>query len=178
MPVKSPDDYFALFNLTPVFDVNPAELATRYRELQRMVHPDRFAAASDAERLRAVRRAAEVNDAFQTLKDPVRRARYLLELKGVDTDDETDTVMDPAFLMEQLELRERLEQAQSREGAARAQALASLRETFMHRFDETTRAFEAAFAHAHDLAAARARVRELQFLRKLIDQVDSAGEET
>lgn len=176
MSAKSPDDYFTLFNLAPVFDVNPAELATRYRELQRMVHPDRFAAASDAERMRAVQRAAEVNDAFQTLKDPVRRARYLLTLKGVDTDDETDTVMDPAFLMEQLDLRERLEQAQSCAGAARTQMLASLRETFMDRFSETTRAFEADFAH--DLAAARARVRELQFLRKLLDEVDSTGEET
>ena len=101
-------NHFELFGLPVAFDVDAQQLAERYRELQRILHPDRYANASDRERRLSIQHAAQVNEAFQKLKSSLRRARYLLQLKGVEFDDEKETHLDPAFLMEQMELREAL----------------------------------------------------------------------
>lgn len=99
--------YFALFDLPVSFDVDLNELSARFREAQRAVHPDKFANAPEAERRLSMQLAGRVNEAYRVLKNPLSRGRYLLELKGVDLDD-ADTAFDGAFLMEQMELRERL----------------------------------------------------------------------
>jgi molecular chaperone HscB len=106
-------NHFELFGLPVAFEVDTQQLAERYRELQRNLHPDRFANASDRERRLSIQHAAQVNEAFQTLKSSFRRARYLLQLKGVEFDDEKETHLDPAFLMEQMELREALADVRS-----------------------------------------------------------------
>ena len=100
--------HFELFELPVSFELDLQDLSQRYRELQRAVHPDKFANASDYERRLSVEKAAVINDAYQTLKSPQRRARYMLELQSVSFDDEKDIALDPAFLMEQIELRESL----------------------------------------------------------------------
>ena len=100
--------HFELFELPVSFDVDLSQLNQRYRELQRVVHPDKFVNASDRERLLSVEKAALINEAYQILKTPQRRARYMLELQGISFDDEKDIALDPAFLMEQIELREAL----------------------------------------------------------------------
>ena len=100
--------HFELFELPVSFEVNLQDLSQRYRELQRVVHPDKFVNASDRERLLSVEKAAAINEAYQILKSPQRRARYMLELQSVSFDDEKDTALDPTFLMEQIELREAL----------------------------------------------------------------------
>ena len=100
--------HFELFELPVSFEIDLSDLNQRYRELQRAVHPDKYANASDHERRLSVEKAAAINDAFQTLKSPQRRARYMLELQSVSFDDEKDTALDPSFLMEQIELRESL----------------------------------------------------------------------
>ena len=99
--------FFALFDLPVSFDVDLNELSARFREAQRAVHPDKFASAPEAERRLSMQLAARVNEAYRVLKNPLLRGRYLLELQGVDLDD-ADTAFDGAFLMEQMELRERL----------------------------------------------------------------------
>jgi len=86
-------------------------LEKAYRDIQSQVHPDRFAHAGDAERRASLQWTTRVNEAFQVLKHPVSRARHLLELHGVDVAFETNTAMPPEFLMQQLELREKLEEA-------------------------------------------------------------------
>ena len=101
-------NHFELFGLPVAFEIDAQQLAERYRELQRTVHPDRYANAGDRERRLSIQHAAQVNDAFQTLKSSLRRARYLLQLQGIEFDDEKETHLDPAFLMEQIELREAL----------------------------------------------------------------------
>ncbi|SHH33571.1 co-chaperone HscB [Ferrimonas marina] len=101
-------NYFELFALPQGFELDGAALASRYRELQRAVHPDKFAAASDRERMLAVHKTAEINDAFETLKSPLSRAEYLLRLNGIELRGETATVKDPLFLMQQMEWREAL----------------------------------------------------------------------
>ncbi|GAA4896765.1 co-chaperone HscB [Ferrimonas pelagia] len=102
-------NYFELFALPQGFELDGTVLASRYRELQRAVHPDKFASGSDRDRLMAMHKAAEVNDAFQTLKSPLTRAEYLLRLHGIELRGETTTVKDPLFLMQQMEWREALE---------------------------------------------------------------------
>jgi len=101
--------HFELFQLPVSFELDLKDLSQRYRELQRAVHPDKFSNVSDRERRLSVDKAATVNDAYQILKSPQRRARYMLELQSVSFDDEKDMALDPSFLMEQIELREALE---------------------------------------------------------------------
>ncbi len=102
-------NYFSLFDLPVSFTIDQDELQGRYRKLQRLLHPDRYARASDQERRISVQQTAHLNEAFHTLRDIPRRARYLLELKGISFDDDKDTRFDSAFLMQQMELREELE---------------------------------------------------------------------
>jgi molecular chaperone HscB len=102
-------NYFELFNLSFEFDVAVESISDTYRDLQRVVHPDKFAHASEHEKLLAVQKSAEVNDAFQTLKNPLSRAQYMLAEQGVDIQIEQTTLRDPQFLMQQMELREQLE---------------------------------------------------------------------
>lgn len=99
-------NHFELFGLPVGFQIDTDELASRYRELQKVVHPDRFAAADAHSQRLSLQNATRVNEAFQTLKDPMRRAGYLLALRGIDV--EQQTLDDPAFLMQQMEWREAL----------------------------------------------------------------------
>ncbi|ART81033.1 co-chaperone HscB [Oceanisphaera avium] len=103
-------NYFELFGLSPQFDVDSHALADTYRTLQKQFHPDKFAAHSERERLQAVQGAARINDAYTTLKNPLNRAQYLLSLHGVELNAEQQTLKDPAFLMQQMEWREQLEE--------------------------------------------------------------------
>ncbi len=166
-------DYFALFGLERGFRVG-ADLAARYRDLQKSVHPDRYASGSDRERLLAVQRTALINEAYQTLKDPLRRARYLLEQAGLDAGLESNTAMDPAFLMEQMELREALDEA--RDAAEPASALARVSADVTDRVDALVAALEREFA-AGDYQAACESVRRLQFMERLQQQAADLEED-
>ncbi|MCF2856926.1 co-chaperone HscB [Pseudoalteromonas sp. SMS1] len=104
--------YFELFNLPADYNVDLNLLNQRYLELQRAVHPDKFAGKSEREKLLAVQKTAEINDALAVLKHPVKRAEYMLSEQGVDIRAEQQTLQDPAFLMHQMELREALEDIQ------------------------------------------------------------------
>ena len=103
-------NYFELFSLPFQFDIKTDVLADTFRQLQRVVHPDKFAHASAHEQLLAVQKSAEVNDAFQTLKNPLLRAEYMLAEQGIDIQIEQKTLQDTAFLMQQMALREQLEE--------------------------------------------------------------------
>lgn len=100
-------DFFTLFSIPVSFEINIPELTSRYREMQRAVHPDKYANASDAERRISMQMAARVNEGYQVLKDPLARSQYLLELRGISVND-AETSLDNMFLMEQMELREQL----------------------------------------------------------------------
>ena len=100
-------NHFELFDLPVSFDIDTNTLAERYRELQRTVHPDKFASAPNRERRLAMQKATQINEAFQILKKPLTRAAYLLQLHGIDTNQQ-NTTMDSEFLMTQMELREEL----------------------------------------------------------------------
>ena len=99
-------NFFELFQLPVATKVDRQLLAQRYRELQKAVHPDRFTGDSDRQQRLSVQYAAFVNEAFDTLKTPLLRNIYLLKLAGRAIEMEKNTIMDPEFLMEQMELRE------------------------------------------------------------------------
>ncbi|MCK5876328.1 MAG: Fe-S protein assembly co-chaperone HscB, partial [Candidatus Marithrix sp.] len=100
------DNYFTIFGLSQSFEININELTEYYRNLQRTVHPDKFVNAPERERRLAMQKTVLINEAFQTLKNPLKRGLYILQLHNINTDD--NTVMDSAFLMTQMELHEQL----------------------------------------------------------------------
>ena len=112
-------DYFTLFGLPVSYTLSQEQLAVRYQDLQRQYHPDKFANASAAEQLASVQQSATINQAWQTLRHPLTRAEYLLSLHGYDLASEQHTVRDTAFLMEQLELREELDEIEKSQDEAR-----------------------------------------------------------
>jgi molecular chaperone HscB len=162
--------HFELFGLDPAFALDVGRLESAYRDIQSKVHPDRYAQAGDAERRASMQMTTRVNEAYRTLKNPVQRAKYLLELHGVDVGFETNTAMPPEFLMEQMELREALESARD------AAALGMLERVIA----EKKRSLEAQIAHctdmAKDYAAAAGPVRKLMFLDRLDEEVNAAYE--
>lgn len=176
MQVDWSKNYFELFGLPVQFDLDLADLLTRYRELQRQVHPDRFTSAPAEERRLSMQFTTLVNEGYQTLRDPVRRARYLLGLSGAAMNDETDTSMKPEFLMEQMELREALEEARAREDALRR--LAELANDIERRHAAKIEELRASFDRGPGaLDATRNTVRELQFLDKLQQEIREQEEE-
>ncbi|MCO4799768.1 MAG: co-chaperone HscB [Colwelliaceae bacterium] len=101
-------NYFEIFGLEEKFSVDLDQLTERFQAIQKSVHPDRFAHASSQEQLLAVKKSTAVNDAYQTLKKPIKRAEYILSLRGVEIPNEQVTFSDNMFLMRQMELREML----------------------------------------------------------------------
>ncbi len=105
------DDDFTLFGLPQRFAQERDALDGRWRALQAQVHPDRFAADGAAAQRRAMQWSVRVNEAYARLRDPLRRAAYLCELRGAPIEAESNTAMPPAFLMQQMAWREALDEA-------------------------------------------------------------------
>ena len=164
-------NHFELFGLPVKFHVLADALERAYREIQSRVHPDRFAHAGDAERRASLQWTTRVNEAYRTLKDPVQRGRHILELNGVDVAFETNTAMPQEFLLQQMELREALEEAKD------ASALDSLRGSLRTERSSLEEAIAQAIDGANDYAKAAGLVRKLQFLHRLDEEID-AGYET
>ncbi|MBY4678874.1 Fe-S protein assembly co-chaperone HscB [Marinobacterium sp. CAU 1594] len=163
-------NFFELFALPVAYQVDQQQLAGRYRELQKVLHPDRFSHLSERERRLSVQYTAYLNEAQATLKSPLKRAQYLLKLQGVDTTSETSVTMEPAFLMRQMELREELD------AAARAAdpeaALEALQQEVADELRQQRQQFEARY-QADDFDAAAGAVRKMQFLEKLVLEIEA-----
>ena len=101
-------NYFELFNIPISFNVDLSALPHTYQQLQRLTHPDRFASGSEQDKLVALQKNAQVNDAYSVLKSPLSRAEYILSLRGIDLQHEQQTIKDTTFLMQQMEWREEL----------------------------------------------------------------------
>lgn len=104
-------NYFTLFQLPLAFELDSVLLSQRYQKLQQLTHPDKFATASESEKLLAVQKNAQVNDGYQVLKSPLSRAEHILNLRGMELAHEQQTMQDNAFLMQQMEWREALMEA-------------------------------------------------------------------
>jgi molecular chaperone HscB len=141
-----------------------------YRDIQSQVHPDRFAHAGDAERRASLQWTTRVNEAYRTLKSPVQRGKHLLELHGVDVAFETNTAMPTEFLMQQMELREQLEEAKD------AKALDALRAGLQKNRKSLEREIAEAIDAKKDYKGAADLVRKLMFLERLDEEIDSGYE--
>jgi molecular chaperone HscB len=165
-------NHFELFQLPQRFAVDAAALDAAYREVQGRVHPDKFVNATDAEKRVAMQWATRANEAYQTLKNPQKRAQYLCELNGVDLQTESNTAMPMAFLMQQMEWREELGDARAGKDAAALEALErQLKAERKSRLEQV-----AALLDAGDYDQAAQGVRALMFLQKFGDEVRFAFE--
>ena len=168
-------DHFELLGLPARFAVDPAALERGYRELQSQVHPDRFAASTEAERRVAMQWATRANEAYRTLRDPLERARYLLQLRGYDTEEESNTSMPADFLMQQMEWREAVDEAR---GAGDVDELERLRLDIRRSGDGMLGMLERALDADANFVAGCSLVRKLRFLEKLEAEIESALELT
>ncbi|WP_286237040.1 Fe-S protein assembly co-chaperone HscB [Neptuniibacter halophilus] len=162
-------NYFEFIGLPISFHIDQAELSDRSRELQKTLHPDRYAHQSEREQRIAVQYMAHLNEGVATLKSPLLRAQYLLQLQGIDTTVESSTPIDPMFLMQQMELREELEEIPESDDpyAALETLLEEVNGLLRQLREQFAQTFEAA-----DLDAATAAVRKMQFLEKLVLEIE------
>ncbi len=165
MNLQSTD--FELFGMPAQFALERAALDARWKELQREAHPDRFAAQGAAAQRVAMQWSVRINEAYQRLKDPLRRASYLCELNGVPIQAENNTAMPGDFLMLQMQWREALDEAESPEAfeeiAAMADAYASTTRSSIEQLLDTDKNFK----------AAAQQVRSLMFVERFVHEVEA-----
>lgn len=163
-------DHFSLFGLPRAQSLDVERLDVVYRDIQARVHPDKHAHQSDVEKRMAMQWAAQANEAYRTLKDPLARARYLLQLAGHDVGLESNTAMPPEFLLEQMELREQVAEARAAGDDGGLDDLhRRLRKEIRGEHQRLRESLDAG-----DLVGAGALVRQLMFQEKLFQEIDDA----
>lgn len=168
------DNYFELFGLPVRFSLDTAALAHAYRELQKVVHPDRFAhQGAQAQRI-ALQKTAQINDAYQSLKSPLARAEYMLHLAGLDHPGKQKTMRDTLFLMQQMEWRETLEELLQTEDVDGLEDFSNdIRQAQHQHIDLIAQAFDAGEQLKNPEHWAE-EVRKLAFLVKLSSEIAQA----
>ena len=158
---------FELFDVPARFEQDRAQLDARWKALQREAHPDRFAAEGAAAQRVAMQWSVRINEAYQRLKDPLKRAAYLCELLGAPVQAENNTAMPAAFLMQQMEWRENLDDTESAQGLeALAYQVASEQRRVQK---ELARLLD----QAQDPAQAVGQVRALMFIERFTQEVNA-----
>ena len=164
-------DDFELFGVPRRFAQERSALDARWKDLQREAHPDKFAAQGSAAQRVAMQWSVRINEAYQRLKDPMRRAAYLCELHGAPIRAEDNTAMPSAFLVQQMEWREALEEAL---GAAQLDAL----EEGVHQARRAALGrCEQLIDEQQDYAAAAREVRALMFIARFADDIERRREQ-
>lgn len=166
-----------MLGIEPRFDLDLTQVAERHRELSRALHPDRFVGAPAGERRQALNKAILVNEAWRTLKDPVRRAEALLRHHGVVVDEKTEPKASPTLLMEMMEAREELGTLRAKADAAQ---LAAWRVQQEQRRDTVCKVLGerfAALAIGGDVAPVRDKLVELRYLQRLIEETRNAQDD-
>jgi len=161
------DSDFALFGLPQRFAQERSQIDARWKDLQREAHPDRFAAQGAAAQRAALQWSVRINEAYQRLKDPLKRAAYLCERLGAAIDAENNTAMPPEFLMEQMEWREALDEAEGEE------ALAALSDRVLRRRRDMLARIGQLLDHDGDAKAAAQQVRALMFIERFAADIES-----
>jgi molecular chaperone HscB len=187
--VQPPDrtaDHFRVFGLPRTFDLDMADLERRYKEMTKVLHPDRFARADGRARRASLERSVQLNLAWSTLSEPVPRAEYLLSLQGIEVgesasskksgevDNRATQPVDTALLIEVMDLREALAEARSRGDRAK---VASLVADVQAHHDKEMAEVAAGFAAAKpDLAAIAARMVAARYYRRFLEEAEADGE--
>jgi molecular chaperone HscB len=162
---------FQLFGLPETFAQDRAAIDRRWKELQREAHPDKFAAQGAAAQRVALQWSVRINEAYNRLKDPLKRAAYLCHLRGADIEAEKNTSMPAEFLMEQMRWREELDEA------ADEASLDVLHEELAASRREHLARLERLLDHDNDAAAAAQQVRALMFIERFGEQVEARLEQ-
>ena len=158
---------FEIFGLSPRFALDRAALDARWKDLQREAHPDRFATADAQAQRQAMQWSVRINEAYQRLKDPLKRAAYLCELHGAPIQAENNTAMPAAFLMQQMQWREDLEEADGLGDLERmADDVAATRRTMLQELQTTA-------DDRRDWPALAQQVRALMFVERFASDVES-----
>lgn len=165
MNLQSSD--FELFGLPVQFAQESAVLDARWKDLQRKAHPDRFAAQGEAAKRLAMQWSVRINEAYQRLKDPLKRAAYLCELHGAPINAENNTAMPGAFLMQQMEWREALDDADT------ADALDRLNDDVLTARRAALSSLDWLIDEKGDHAAAAQQVRALMFIERFAQDIES-----
>lgn len=166
-------NHFELFGLAPAFRLDMDRLDQAFREIQVLVHPDKFAHLGEQEKRLSMQWATHANEAYQILKKPLSRARYLLHLHGVDTQEESNTAMPAEFLMAQMEWREAVMEAKEAQDVTGMEKLHNrLRGEMREQHLELGRLLD----EQADYPAAAGLVRKLKFMEKLGEEIDNALE--
>jgi molecular chaperone HscB len=165
-------NHFDLFHLPQRFALDGAALDSAYRDVQGQVHPDRFAQAGDAEKRVAMQWATRANEAYQTLKSPLKRAAYLCELNGVDLNIGSNTSMPSDFLMQQMEWHETLQEVRKNKNVT---SLEDLNSEWRKARNELIKKIEASL-DVKDFVLAAQDVRQLTFIEKFGEELRGAFE--
>lgn len=170
-------NYFQLLGLEHTFTIDQHKLSTNYQQLQKAAHPDRFANASSQEQLLAVQKSSTINDAYQTLKNPLKRAEYMLTLRGTEMPSEQSTVGDMQFLMRQMELREMLEDIKQADDIDDAIfELSQVLDTEFETLNQSMQQLLSKNDKESDLLACE-NLRKLKFYQKLHDELERLEEQ-
>lgn len=161
---------FELFGVAQQFAQDRATLDARWKELQREAHPDKFSAQGEAAQRVAMQWSVRINEAYHRLKDPLKRAAYLCELAGAPINAHSNTAMPAAFLMQQMQWREELDEAHDDD------TLNALRENVEAAQRELVNECAQRLDVQHDYAAAVQSVRALMFIEKFAHDLDLAFE--
>jgi len=162
---------FEIFGLSPAFALDRQALDERWKDLQRQAHPDRHASADAATQRQAMQWSVRINEAYQRLKDPIKRAAYLCELIGAPIQAENNTAMPADFLMQQMEWREALEEASGVDDLERmADDVADARR---QRLVQLQRCAD----EQRDFAAVAQQVRALMFVERFARDVENRLEQ-
>ncbi|MCF7522031.1 Fe-S protein assembly co-chaperone HscB [Neisseria sp. ZJ106] len=162
--------YFTLFQIEPVFDLDEARLEQAYRDFSARFHPDKFASASSFEQKQAVMMSATINEAYRVLKNPIDRAAHLLQMQGIDADAPEHTQFSTEFLTQQMEWREALMEAQFEQDQA---ALNRLQQEISGEQASLYQALSQALRQ-HDWQQAAQLVRQGRFLNKIGSELAAA----
>jgi len=162
-------NFFTLLQLPEAFVIDLETLQQNYQSIQKDIHPDRFATFDDEAKLESIKKTAQVNDAYQTLKSPIRRAEYLLQLKGINIHDEKYTAVPQDFLMQQMEWREELETHKLNKVA-----LEKLAQDIQKNKNDMMNQLPSFFDDKNHLNDAIRVTRELNFIEKIEQHINDA----
>jgi molecular chaperone HscB len=160
-------NYFEFFHLPQQFRIDRALLDAAYLKIQQEVHPDKFVRASDSEKRQSLQIATYANTAHQTLKQSIQRGLYLCELHGLDPELETNTSMPKEFLIQQMELREAMDDAKGN-----LLAMSDLQDTVMLELKNRVERIAKTFDDLKDPPAALIQLRAALFLERFLEELD------
>jgi molecular chaperone HscB len=170
-------DPFDTLGIAPTFEIDFGAVEKRYRDLSRVLHPDKHVGASPAERRMSLGKAVEVNEAWRLVRDPIRRAEALLRRNGVEVKEGAEPKADPEFLMEMMEQREALSEAKAKHDLASIETLAArIRAKETDVLGRLARGFDGTLGQGDGLEWLVPLLGELRYYRRFLDEVSSIEE--